>query len=957
MNVPTRKVGRLLSGALVIACSATTHAQLDRARGKNDATAPVVEIVGEIPDGTPSEPAPPQPLPEFEVFATDRHPKKDGREVIIHRVKAPDIDKLVRQHEAERAKEIERLQKLAPKGKELERLVEEFSDQVRIFLSVTVYDHEMTHLRWRHDGERYEAWVQADFNLVAGLSHFKIDGRHFFLYMGFGNTKREWHDPEVPPGWPPDLGDDPPKYALIKGDPRNEAALLGVESLLEVYAQRHDELEVAHEKRVAAYERQRQWLKDNPPQPRDSELYVWVRGDDDALKPKPRQLVVPKRIGNLDIARERQAAAEALEANPPKRRPLKTAPVRRLPRKGGRQVRTAFASLLVAAIGAAPLLGQSEIDAKLVYIPSVGWEVEWDSQTDRTYFVLTSDDMFEWTYQPWVSAGTGNDMGYGVTPSNPDIRFFAKVRWSDQPLPTNPPPGYTPAEFADFDGDTIPNLDEVEIYFTDPFKVDSDDDGMSDNWEIAQGLDPADGGVTTAEGPYGDHDGDGVTNLREYLLELQNNAVDSDGDSVPDGYDAHPAVSAIAWTRLAFDRYRVEELGDPGTLGDPLDVNDRGDVLFERHVWRGGHGSSTALAGPTNPATYHLIETGDATTPPHIGAPISTTSVEANGNKPDNLNWDPIAINNLGKVVGNARYYVDNEWFFIRGLYWTEPSAAPSVTDPAHPLLENQTIFYDLTHDGRILGADTQDVENSFGDFHGNTVPIPGFPGLRRDLVAWSKGQRPYRLASFNDLGYFPPELVFHDGLLRPVAGDHNGTLLFDISAAFDANERQPFDPESDLDIARIDDAHLATVDYSGLDVNGVEIPELAGTHITPGGQVLDENQLWFNGVRKALDTWVQPDPTLQQWTDIHGYAISDGGVIAATAKNTNGVERLVVLYPAYRPHTTRCPPTTRPGRATARSPSTACPCPTRRRRPRTRATTPRSRPTSTPSTAASSIA
>ncbi len=48
-----------------------------------------------------------------------------------------------------------------------------------------------------------------------------------------------------------------------------------------------------------------------------------------------------------------------------------------------------------------------------------------------------------------------------------------------------------------------------------PTKLDSDGDGMPDNWELTQGLDP-----TNAADGKGDLDGDGYTNLEEYLNSL-----------------------------------------------------------------------------------------------------------------------------------------------------------------------------------------------------------------------------------------------------------------------------------------------------------------------------------------------------------------------------------------------------------------------------------------------------
>lgn len=89
--------------------------------------------------------------------------------------------------------------------------------------------------------------------------------------------------------------------------------------------------------------------------------------------------------------------------------------------------------------------------------------------------------------------------------------------------------------------------------------LDSDDDGMPDWWEILHGLDPFD-----PSDAHEDLDGDGLTNLEEYLLGTDPNNSDTDGDGVPDGEEValgldplhpdNPAVGLVLfqpWTRRA----------------------------------------------------------------------------------------------------------------------------------------------------------------------------------------------------------------------------------------------------------------------------------------------------------------------------------------------------------------------------------------------------------------------
>jgi hypothetical protein len=70
---------------------------------------------------------------------------------------------------------------------------------------------------------------------------------------------------------------------------------------------------------------------------------------------------------------------------------------------------------------------------------------------------------------------------------------------------------------------------------------DQDDDYLKDDWELANGLNPADDGKSpgSKDGAYGDLDGDGLTNLEEQKFGSKANLADSNGNGVSDFDEAN----------------------------------------------------------------------------------------------------------------------------------------------------------------------------------------------------------------------------------------------------------------------------------------------------------------------------------------------------------------------------------------------------------------------------------
>jgi len=136
------------------------------------------------------------------------------------------------------------------------------------------------------------------------------------------------------------------------------------------------------------------------------------------------------------------------------------------------------------------------------------WNLRWWGVQGRSYFLQASDDLIDWQFAPLIEGGNDEVIEY-ETGSLGD-RHFVRLLHTDQTA--------SDLDAADFDDDNLGNLAEITTHHTHPLRKDSDSDGMPDGWEIGHGLDPNDDGSTNpVNGPHGDADGDGSSNLNEFL--------------------------------------------------------------------------------------------------------------------------------------------------------------------------------------------------------------------------------------------------------------------------------------------------------------------------------------------------------------------------------------------------------------------------------------------------------
>ena len=128
----------------------------------------------------------------------------------------------------------------------------------------------------------------------------------------------------------------------------------------------------------------------------------------------------------------------------------------------------------------------------------------------------------------WLSINTSTGVLSGMPAYTDNGTYWVKVTVTDTNC-SGDSRNFSLTVMGDFDGDgTADHLDE-----------DDDDDGLPDTFETSNALDPRNSS-DVGEDP----DGDGLTNLEEYLNDTRPNDNDTDDDGMPDGWEVKYSLNS-----------------------------------------------------------------------------------------------------------------------------------------------------------------------------------------------------------------------------------------------------------------------------------------------------------------------------------------------------------------------------------------------------------------------------
>ena len=164
---------------------------------------------------------------------------------------------------------------------------------VVLFLSATVYDRQVTDVRWFNALGEHRIYSNIDFNLVAGMGRFETPDTSYTLLMGLGNDNRaeriEYNRSLTKEDLQNDLQLDvpppPTEFSPVRAEyivaedrghkPLTAEDLAALEALHVFFDANKQQLAENYSQREKANAERQRWLKEHPPAPKDIVIHYW----------------------------------------------------------------------------------------------------------------------------------------------------------------------------------------------------------------------------------------------------------------------------------------------------------------------------------------------------------------------------------------------------------------------------------------------------------------------------------------------------------------------------------------------------------------------------------------------------------------------------------------------------------------------------------------------------------
>lgn len=161
-----------------------------------------------------------------------------------------------------------------------------------LFLSATVYDDQVTALRWSDQNGSYLAYSNIDFSHLASMGEFQTDAAVYMLIMGIGSVERAQTPASDRTGNPQKAGEGrkPAETPLLSefsptrseyfvvDDPAHpvaDEACAAIEALHVYFDANKQRIVEDSGKRETARRAKEIWDKEHPPNPKDTVIHFW----------------------------------------------------------------------------------------------------------------------------------------------------------------------------------------------------------------------------------------------------------------------------------------------------------------------------------------------------------------------------------------------------------------------------------------------------------------------------------------------------------------------------------------------------------------------------------------------------------------------------------------------------------------------------------------------------------
>lgn len=180
----------------------------------------------------------------------------------------------------------------APKPNSVSEEPEPFAEPAKrsemLMLSATVIDGQWTELRWRHDGERFSAISNVDFQLLLHTGSLSHEAADYSFIIAAGELDQAAADQRqtsltqqalktAPAAFEELLLSDEPRYFLLPSPdrPAPDEALEGIELLLDHYAANSERLKIDYQRREALRAARQRYETAHPKEPQDVVIRYW----------------------------------------------------------------------------------------------------------------------------------------------------------------------------------------------------------------------------------------------------------------------------------------------------------------------------------------------------------------------------------------------------------------------------------------------------------------------------------------------------------------------------------------------------------------------------------------------------------------------------------------------------------------------------------------------------------